>query len=204
MPLRLVNGRDAPRRVNHGLPARLYHSPQETFMNIGSICSRRIVTIDSKATLAQAAAQMRDRHVGALVVTAASPEGLRVTGVVTDRDLVIHVLAQSVDGSEFAIADLANRRIASVSEKDDTSLALDVMREFGVRRLLVTGDDQQLVGIVSLDDLAAACASDMDRLARVIRSGLEREAAYSAPATPPAPVLRIPAMGTAGWGTAMA
>ena len=156
-------------------------------MNIGSICSRRIVTIDSKATLAQAAAQMRDRHVGALVVTATSPEGQRVTGVVTDRDLVIHVLAQSVDGSEFAIADLANRRIASVSEKDDTSLALDVMREFGVRRLLVTGDEQQLVGIVSLDDLAAACASDMDRLARVIRSGLEREAAYSAPATPPAP-----------------
>lgn len=173
-------------------------------MNIGSICSRRIVTIDSKATLAQAAAQMRDRHVGALVVTASSPEGLRVTGVVTDRDLVIHVLAQSVDGSEFAIADLANRRIASVSEKDDTSLALDVMREFGVRRLLVTGDEQQLVGIVSLDDLAAACASDMDRLARVIRSGLEREAACSVPATPPAPVLRIPAMGTAGWGTVMA
>ena len=173
-------------------------------MNIGSICSRRIVTIDSKATLAQAAAQMRDRHVGALVVTAASPEGLRVTGVVTDRDLVIHVLAQSVDGSEFAIADLANRRIASVSEKDDSSLALDVMREFGVRRLLVTGAEQQLVGIVSLDDLAAACASDMDRLARVIRSGLDREAASTAPATPPVPVLRIPAMGTAGWGTVMA
>lgn len=173
-------------------------------MNIGSICSRRIVTIDSQASLAQAAAQMRERHVGALVVTAASPEGARVTGVVTDRDLVIHVLAQSVDGSEFPIADLANRRIASVSEKDDTSVALDVMREFGVRRLLVTGDDQQLVGIVSLDDLAAACASDMDRLARVIRSGLEREAASMAPATPPVPVLRIPSTGTAGWGTAMA
>ena len=173
-------------------------------MNIGSICSRRIVTIDSKATLAQAAAQMRDRHVGALVVTTASPEGPRVAGVVTDRDLVVHVLAQGVEGGGFAIADLANRRIASVSEKDDTSLALDVMREFGVRRLLVTGDEQQLVGIVSLDDLAAACASDMDRLARVIRSGLEREAASTAPATPSVPVLRIPAMGTAGWGTVIA
>ena len=173
-------------------------------MNIGSICSRRIVTIDSKATLAQAAAQMRDRHVGALVVTAATPEGPRVAGVVTDRDLVIHVLAQGVEGGEFSIADLAHRRIASVSDKDDSSLALDVMREYGVRRLLVTGDEQQLVGIVSLDDLAAACASDMDRLARVIRSGLDREAASTSQTTPPVPVLRIPAMGTAGWGTVIA
>ena len=47
-------------------------------MNIGSICSRRIVTVDSKANLAQAASQMRERHVGALIVTAASAEGARV------------------------------------------------------------------------------------------------------------------------------
>ena len=167
-------------------------------MNIGSICRRRIVTIDSKATLAQAAAQMRDRHVGALVVTAASPEGLRVTGVVTDRDLVIHVLAQSVDGSEFAIADLANRRIASVSEKDDTSLALDVMREFGVRRLLVTDAEGRLTGIVSLDDMLDACAEMFSGLAAVMHSGISRETAAARP-MPPAPALRIPAMGTAGW-----
>ena len=171
-------------------------------MNIGSICSRRIVTIDSKATLAQAAAQMRDRHVGALVVTAASPEGPRVTGVVTDRDLVVHVLAQGVDGNQFAVGDLANRRIASIRDTDDVSVALDVMRECGVRRLLVTGEAQELVGIVSLDDLAAACASDMDRLARVIRSGLEREALESVP-LPTVPMLRIPVT-SSSWGTALA
>jgi predicted transcriptional regulator len=146
---------------------------------------------------------MRDRHVGALVVTGTSAEGPRVVGVVTDRDLVIHVLAQGLDEAGFAVGDLANRRIASVAEADDVSLALDVMRECGVRRLLVTGADQQLVGIVSLDDLVAACATDMDRLARVVRSNLERESATTTP-TPSVPPLRIPSMGTAGWGTAMA
>ena len=171
-------------------------------MNIGSICSRRIVTVDSKANLAQAAGQMRERHVGALIVTAASAEGARVVGVVTDRDLVVHVLAQGVDGNQFAVGDLANRRIASIRDTDDVSLALDVMRECGVRRLLVTGEGQELVGIVSLDDLAAACASDMDRLARVIRSGLEREALESVP-LPTVPMLRIPVT-SSSWGTALA
>jgi CBS domain-containing protein len=171
-------------------------------MNIGSICSRRIVTVDSKANLAQAAGQMRERHVGALIVTSGSADGARVVGVVTDRDLVVHVLAQGIDGNQLAVGDLANRRIASIRDTDDVSLALDVMREFGVRRLLVSGEAQELVGIVSLDDLAAACASDMDRLARVIRSGLEREALESVP-LPTVPLLRIPTT-SSGWGTALA
>lgn len=172
-------------------------------MNIGSICSRRIVTIDSEFSLRDAAALMRERHVGALVVTAPSAEGTRVAGVVTDRDLVIHVLAQGIDGDEIEIGDLANQHIASVRDNEDSTRALAVMQEQGVRRLLVTDADQQLVGIVSLDDLVAACASDMDRLARTIRSGIEREAAETSPVVPPPP-LRIPAMGTAGWGNATA
>jgi len=68
-------------------------------MNIASICQRRIVTIDSSRSLAEAAALMRDRHVGALVVTAGTPEGQRVVGIATDRDLVIHVLANGLDAS---------------------------------------------------------------------------------------------------------
>jgi CBS domain-containing protein len=169
-------------------------------MNIGSLCSRRIVTIDHACSLTQAAVLMRERHVGALVVTTPSSDDTRVTGVVTDRDLVIHVLAQGLEGEDIDIGDLVHQNVASVSETDDVSHALSVMHQHGVRRLLVTNGSQQLIGIVSLDDLAAACASDMDRLAQVIRSGIERETAETTPVIPPLPPLRIPAMGTAGWG----
>ncbi|MDL2337771.1 MAG: CBS domain-containing protein [Pseudomonadota bacterium] len=169
-------------------------------MNIGSLCSRRIVTVDSACNLTQAAGLMREHHVGALVVTTESADGTRVTGVVTDRDLVIHVLAQGLDGDNVDIGDLANRQVASVSERDDLSHALVVMQEHAVRRLLVTNDAQQLIGIVSLDDLAAACASDTGRLAEVIRRGIDRETVETTPVVPPLPPLRIPAMDTAGWG----
>jgi len=168
-------------------------------MNIGSICQRRLVTIDSGSSLAQAAALMRERHVGALVVTTGTAEGPRVDGVVTDRDLVVSALAEGLDAASVDIGDLASERLVSVNELDDLSDAVAAMQASGVRRLLVTDDEEQLTGIVSLDDLLAAYATEIDGLAKVIRSGIEREAADAEPEAPEPP-LRVPAVGTAGWG----
>ena len=174
-------------------------------MNIASICSRRIVTIDSAGTPVQAAGLMREHHVGALVVITQAPEGPQVSGIVTDRDLVIGALASGRDRGGVTIGELASDRNVSVSEEDDLSGAIAVMREGGVRRLLVTNAEQQLVGVVSLDDLMDACAAEMAGLAKVIRNGIEREVGEISNLPPPAPlVLRIPSMGTAGWGNAMA
>ncbi|MDO9313572.1 MAG: CBS domain-containing protein [Burkholderiaceae bacterium] len=169
-------------------------------MNIGSLCSRRIVTVDSACSLTEAATLMRERHVGSLVVTSGASDGMHVTGVVTDRDLVIRVLAQGLGGEDIDVGDLANQNLASVSEEDDVSHALLVMQQHGVRRLLVTNGDYQLTGIVTLGDLTAACARDMGHLAQVIRRGIDRETAETTPVLASMPPLRIPAMGTAGWG----
>jgi CBS domain-containing protein len=170
-------------------------------MRVGSICTRRVVTIDTTGTLAEAAGLMREHHVGSLVIVAAVPEGSRVVGMVTDRDLVVGVLARGLDTGAVAIGDLTHHRIASVAEDDDVSSAIEAMRSNGVRRLVVTDTDRHLTGIVSLDDLLLACARDMSGLAGVIRSGAEREAAETSGAPPLPPVhVHVPAMGTAGWG----
>jgi CBS domain-containing protein len=173
-------------------------------VNVGAICRRRIVAVDAESTLAQAATLMREHHVGALVVTTQTGEGTRVSGVVTDRDLVIDVLARGLDAGSVAIGELARQRIASVAQDDDLTDALGVMQDSGVRRLLVTDAQDHLVGIVSLDDVTQACALQMDLLGRVIRSGLEREVAENQPIQSEPLLLRIPAMGTAGWGQAIA
>jgi CBS-domain-containing membrane protein len=170
-------------------------------MNIASICQRRVVTVDSASSLVVAATLMRDHHVGALVVTTVTPEGPRVAGVVTDRDMVINVLARGLDASGVNIGKLASERVASVNELDGLGDALDTMQASGVRRLLVTDIEERLVGIVSLDDLMAACATQIAGVAKVVRSGLEREVtAATTTAEVARPVLRVPAVGTAGWG----
>ena len=169
-------------------------------MNIGSICRRHIVTIDSTATLRQAALLMREHHVGALVVTAAAEEGTRVVGMLTDRDLAIEVLARGGDAQRQTVAGLARTPLVSAREDESLTAAVEKMQAAGVRRLPVHDAQGHLIGLVSFDDLLPACIAPLAGLAEVLRRGIEREAAErGAIAAPPRPVLRVPAMGTTGW-----
>jgi CBS domain-containing protein len=100
-------------------------------------------------------------------------------------------------------AGVASDKPASVPEDADIPAAIAVMEARGVRRALVTDSDKRVVGILSLDDLMDACAKELAGLAKVIRSGIQREVAETIHVTPsPKPLpLRIPAMGTAGWSS---
>ena len=170
-------------------------------MKIASLCTRRVVTVDANASLGQAAALMREHHVGALVVTAQTADGLAVSGLVTDRDLVLDVLARGLEPAGSRIGPLASATLASVSEDDDASTAIAAMQRAGVRRVLVADADGRLAGILSLDDLLRGFANQFAGLAGVIRAGIDREVSETLPTPPlPAGLLRIPAVGTAGWG----
>lgn len=168
-------------------------------MKIGLICRRNIASIDASSTVEEAASLMREKHVGALVVTSAADDGQHVRGIVTDRDMTIEVLACGIDGAGVRVGDLASTTLVMVSESSDSSEAIMAMQESGVRRVLVRNDDGRLAGIVALDDLLDACARDMAGLARIVRSGIERESLESTIGSPPAPTLRVPAIGTASW-----
>jgi CBS domain-containing protein len=169
-------------------------------MNLGSICKRRVITIDSGQSLHQAAQLMRDQHVGALVVTQDTPEGRRITGVVTDRDLAIEVLANGAQAPRLAVGQLVDGTLVSAPAQAGLSQGIDLMRAAGVRRLLVRDDHGHLAGIVSFDDLLDACAQQLTGLADVVRKGIQREAAERAEAAAPQPLtLHVPAIGTAAW-----
>ena len=173
---------------------------QETGMNIGSICTRTVVTVDRAAPLPEAARLMREHHVGALVVTQQVAEGTAVIGVVTDRDLSVEVLARGIDAGTVQVGQVLSSPVLAVAETSPLDEAVLLMQQHGVRRLLVTGAQGQLSGIVSLDDLLVALATQIGVLSQVVRAGLDREAqSRPAVAPPPIPPLRIPAMGTAGW-----
>jgi CBS domain-containing protein len=150
-------------------------------MKVGELCRRDAITIDQGMTLHQAAQRMREEHVGALVVTASGSGGVVVVGVVTDRDLAIEVLARGRDGASVAIGALASGRLAAVPFDATLSEAIAATEAEGVRRLLVTGKEKQLIGVVSIDDLIGALARDMARLARSLDTGRAREARSGLP-----------------------
>jgi CBS domain-containing protein len=171
-------------------------------MDLASLCKRRIVTVNRSASLQQAAALMREHHVGSLVVTESQDEGHRVCGLVTDRDLVIEVLARGLDAAHTPVGQLPEGKLVSAPMQADIDDAIALMQAHGVRRLLVRDDSGNLVGLVSFDDLLQSCGERLGALAEVVRKGIERETAErQALTTPPRPaMLRVPPMGTAGWG----
>lgn len=143
-------------------------------MNVSSLCQRDIVSVPASASVRQAAAVMREQHVGALAVTDPYEPG-RVIGIVTDRDLVLDLLAAGhpVDGQ--AIGTVCHADLAGVSADASVQEAVQAMQRSGVRRLLVMGEDDAVVGLVSADDLLEAVAGELDALAGTLRNSVLRE-----------------------------
>jgi predicted transcriptional regulator len=144
-------------------------------MSIAEICQRHVITIDAAATLREAATQMREHHVGALVVTSAADGQHLVVGVVTDRDLAIEVLARGMDAMDVLAAEVASRTLVAIPSSADIGEAVSAMRAAGVRRLLVTDPGGQLGGIITSDDVLDALAGQLGGLAAALRNGIARE-----------------------------
>lgn len=144
-------------------------------MSIEAICKRQVVTIDAGASLAEAARVMRNRHVGALVVTEQADGREHVVGVVTDRDLAVEVLARNLAPAGVRIGQLATHKLVAVRGSADLGEAVARMQGAGVRRLLVVSDEGQLMGFLSSDDLLDALAAQLAGLASALRTGIERE-----------------------------
>ena len=107
-------------------------------------------TVRDGATIEEVARVMRDADIGDVIVL---DEDGRVSGIVTDRDLVVRAVADGVDPAEGQIGSILNGAVVSIAPDESVDTALDLMRDHKIRRLPVI-DDDRLVGIVTLGDLA--------------------------------------------------
>ena len=148
-------------------------------MNTGEICRRRVVTVQRGDDLGIAARLMRENHVGFLVVVESDSQGgaSRIVGVLTDRDLVVSVLARDLNARDFRVGDVMTAKPVTARERDSLAFALAEMRRLGVRRLPVVDDTGALTGVISLDDIVAQLARQLDDVAGSIRTEgrVERE-----------------------------
>jgi len=144
-------------------------------MAIGEFCNREVVFATREMSLPEAAQLMREYHVGDLVVVD-EVAGKRVpVGIVTDRDMVIEVIAQSLDLNEFRVGDIMGRRLVSVPEKEGVFETIRLMRAKGIRRIPVVNQEGELAGIVSADDMLDLLAEEITGLSMVSLREQERE-----------------------------
>ena len=116
----------------------------------------RAETIGTEETLQAAAKKMRELNVGALPVK----DGEHVVGMITDRDIAIRAVAQGSDPTRARVRDAMTPQVVWCFQDQDTIEAARIMEEKAVRRLMVLDRDEQLVGLLSVDDLAAAARQE--------------------------------------------
>jgi CBS domain-containing protein len=121
-------------------------------MKVGEYCKRAVVAINGKADAAAAAQLMRNEHVGFLIVYRDGDELQRPVGVLTDRDLVLAVMARDVDARTVTVEDVMTRQPLIANESDELSDLLQAMRMAGIRRVPVVDVRGALVGIIAIDD----------------------------------------------------
>lgn len=144
-------------------------------MNAGELCNREVILAYRDTRLVEAARLMREHHVGSLVVVVDRLSERVPVGILTDRDVVVAVVAKELDPRALTVGDVMTGGLVTVREQDGIADALRLMRERGVRRLPVLTRSGALAGILTLDDLLELVAEELGNFASIINRERVRE-----------------------------
>ncbi|WP_020674586.1 CBS domain-containing protein [Geopsychrobacter electrodiphilus] len=146
-------------------------------MLVSEFCNRQVVIIDQEATILDAAKLMRVEHVGDLVVVDNRHERQVPIGILTDRDIVVRVVAEEIDLDRISVGDAMSYELHSINEQFGLQETLEKMRHHGVRRLPVVDAEGALVGIITSDDLTELIAEQLNNLVLLVGNELAGERA---------------------------
>jgi CBS domain-containing protein len=145
-------------------------------MSVGQFCNRETIIVRKQDSITEAAKLMRQHHVGCLVVVEENASGTPAPiGIVTDRDLVIEILAEEVNPEEVTIGDIMSSELVTAHENDRLWDTLQRMRIKGVRRIPVIDQHGALKGILTSDDLLEVLAGELGEMAKLINREMQRE-----------------------------
>jgi CBS domain-containing protein len=137
-------------------------------MLLKDICVLSVASCARDATILEAARLMRQHHTGTLIVLD-DPHGERTpAGILTDRDIVVEVLANELDPAKTHVAQIMSAKLVVGGASERVSDAIERMRLHGVRRLPVLEHDGSLMGIVTLDDILTLHAAQAAALAGIV------------------------------------
>jgi len=148
-------------------------------MTVGEICTRTVVVAPKTESIVDAAKRMRTSHVGDLVVVEVRNGRHIPVGIVTDRDIVISVVAGDPEHMLYLlVSDVMSDDLVTAGEHESVEAALRKMEEHGVRRLPIVDARGALVGIVSLDDVLQYLTAQQSELVKLVAREQHRERQY--------------------------
>ncbi len=134
-------------------------------MSISEFCTHNVVCATRDTTALEAARLMRHHHVGDVVIVDETEGVRRPLGILTDRDLVVEVMAGGVDPGAVKLGELVLRAPVTVDQDASYADTVRLMAVNGVRRMPVVAPGGALLGIITLDDMLRQLTSPLAALA---------------------------------------
>lgn len=135
-------------------------------MTVGKICMRTVITAKPEESARAAADRMQRYNVGSLVIV----ENNQPIGILTDRDLVIRVMTRGDDPEGVDLASIMTTKLVCVQEQTPLEDAMNLLRGYQIRRLIVVNEANELAGIFTLDDMLELLGEEQQSIAALMRS----------------------------------
>ena len=142
---------------------------------IGKFCTRDVVTVTRETAIVEAATLMRKHHIGALVVVERTSAGTMPVGVLTDRDIVVEIVAAELSPTTVKVGEIVQRPVVTIDEDAGYAEAVRRMSTNGVRRMPVVNARGELVGIITIDDILHQLAGPLLALGELAGRGRHYE-----------------------------
>lgn len=145
-------------------------------MKIGEVCNCSVVTVDRESSVLSAAKVMRKFHVGDVVIVEQRGTDPVPVGILTDRDIVLEVLALEVSPDSLRVDDVYTSDNLVTAQIDDTvETVLERMRTHGIRRIPIVNSKGALKGIFTMDDSLGLIAEHFKRIVQLMDNQRQRE-----------------------------
>ena len=144
-------------------------------MTAGVYCNRQVVITGPDTTITEVAKLMREYHVGNLIVAEKQGEETVPLGIITDRDLVLLVIAPQISVDSICVKDVMSSPLVTAKEEAGLFDTLDVMHEHGMRRLPVVNERGGLEGIITADDVLELLAEATNNLMKLTNNEIKHE-----------------------------
>ncbi len=136
-------------------------------MSVGQFCNRDTAIARREDSVLDVARIMRQWHVGCLVIVENDDRGVKPVGIITDRDLVIEILAANLNPDAVTVGDVLSSGLLTAREQDGLWETLRRMQSRGVRRVPVVDAEGYLAGIITQDDLLEILVSELSDLVKI-------------------------------------
>jgi len=138
-------------------------------MTISEVCNREVIIIQRDETVLKAAKLMRHHHVGNVIVVD-ERNGSRIpVGIVTDRDIVVEIISTELDPKVMTVGDIMTPEFFTAKKSMELFEAIQFMRSKSIRRLPVINEADELIGILTLDDVLELLSEEMVDLVKLVR-----------------------------------